>query len=109
MKTRFRGEDDDWIAYGLNITSPESFEAIRHCLDEAGPVVVEHRFYRASSAPERMVFNDLGAFSAYLEAHASAGDAIYVWNFAAVCRDDNTLVFGKCPDEHGLVPIRGAY
>jgi hypothetical protein len=46
---------------------------------------------------------------AYLDAHAFAGDAIHVWSFAAVCGDDNELASGKCPDDNGLVPTRGAY
>jgi hypothetical protein len=44
------------------------------------------------------------AFTPYLDAHASAADAIHVWSFAAVCRDDNELASGKRPDENGLVP-----
>jgi hypothetical protein len=109
MKTRFHSDDDGWTADGLKITAPAAMDAIRRCVDEIGPVIVEHRFYRGSCAPARMVFDDFEAFSAYLDAHAFAGDAIHVWCFAAVCRDDNALTFGKCPDDNGLVPARGAY
>ena len=87
----------------------KALDAIRHCLEADGPIIVEHWFYRGSCAPERVVFGEFEAFAAYLAAHAAAGDAIHVWSFAAVCRDDNTLASGKCPDETGLVPERGAY
>jgi hypothetical protein len=109
MKTRFRSEDDGWTADGRKITAPEALDTIRRCLDEDGPIILEHWFYRGSCAPDRMVINDFEAFSAYLDAHASAGDAIHVWSFAVVCRDENELASGKCPDDNGLVPARGAY
>jgi len=109
MKTRFRSDDDGWTADGGKITAPEALDAIRRCLDEDGSILVEHWFYRGSCAPDRTVFNNFEAFTNYLDAHASAGDAIHVWSFAAVCRNDNELASGKCPDENGLVPSRGAY
>ena len=97
------------MAHGPRITALESMDAIRQCVDEAGPIIVEHRFYRGSSAPERMMFDEFEVFAAYLDEHASAGDAIHVWSFAAVCLDENMLASGKCPDDAGLVPTRGAY
>lgn len=109
MKTRFRSEDDDWTANGCKITTPEALDGIRRCVEEEGPIIVEHWFYRGSCAPDRAVFNDFEAFTKYLDAHAFAGDAIHIWSFAAVCRNDNELASGKCPDENGLVPTRGAY
>lgn len=109
MKTRFRCEGDGWAADGRKITAPEVLEAIRRCLEDEGPIIVEHWFYRGSCAPDRSVFNDAEAFVGYLDAHAFAGDAIHVWSFAAVCRDDSELASGKCPDGDGLVPTRGAY
>src|SRR4029077_8134369 len=111
MKTRFRSEDDGWTPNGLKITTPEAMDAVRRCLDEEGPIIVEHwfyrGFYRGSCAPDRMVFKDFEAFSAYLEANEFAGDAIHVWSFPTVCRNDNALLAGKCPDEDGFVPARG--
>jgi hypothetical protein len=109
MKKRFRSDEDGWSADGRKITSPETLDAIRRCLGDEGPIIVEHWFYRGSCAPDRAVFSDIEEFLAYLDAHASAGDAIHVWSFAAVCRADNGLVSGKCPDENGLVPTHGAY
>jgi hypothetical protein len=63
MKTRFRSEDDDWSVEGRKITSPEALDAIRRCLENEGPIIVEHWFYRGSSAPDRAVFNDFDAFT----------------------------------------------
>jgi hypothetical protein len=109
MKTRFRSEDDGWTADGRKITAPEVLDTIRRCLDEEGPIIMEHWFYRGSCTPDRIVFQDFDVFAAYLETQASAGDALQVWSFAAVCKDENELASGKCPDENGLVPTRGAY
>ena len=109
MKMRFRSEDDGWTTEGRKITASETLDVIRQCLEREGPIIVEHSFYRGSCAPDRTVFNDFEAFTAYLNAYAFAGDAIHVWSFAAVCKDDNGLTLGKCPDENGLIPTLGAY
>ena len=109
MKVRFYSPDDEWSADDVKITAPETLEIIRKTLDTDGPVIVEHWFYRGACAPDRMVFDDFEEFVGYLNTHANAGDAIHVWNFSAVCTNDNELAHGKCPDEHGRVPFRGAY
>ena len=109
MKTRFRSEADEWGPNGRTITSPETLGAIRHCLETNGSVIVEHWFYRGSRAPDRMVFDDYEAFIEYLDSNAFAGDAIHVWSYSDLCRSDNELVNGKCPDDDGLTPKRGAY
>ena len=71
--------------------------------------VVEHWFYRGSRAPDRLVFDDYDDFLEFLNCRTAADDSIHIWNFATLCRDDNELAYGKCPDENGLVPRRGAY
>lgn len=109
MRIRFYSANDDWSAQGAKITSPESLEAIRKALEEDGPIIVEHWFYRGASAPDRLFFDEFAAFMEYLNKQAAAGDAIHVWNFPAVCRDDNRLTGGKCPDDDGRVPNSGAY
>jgi hypothetical protein len=109
MKTRFRSEDDGWNTEGRKITAPEALEAIRRCLEDEGPIVVEHWFYRGSCSPDRLVFDGYEEFAEYLESRTNAGDALHVWSFAAACRDDNELASGKCPDENEMVPRRGAY
>lgn len=109
MKTRWRIEADEWSPEGQTINDGENLAAIRETLEERGPVIVEHRFYRGASAPDRLFFEEYEEFIAYLEEHSFAGDAIYVWDFAALCRTDNSLASGKCPDEKGEVPRKGAY
>lgn len=109
MKVRLWSDEDGWSTDGARITDPAVLERVRRVVDEEGPIIVEHRFYRGSAAPERRIFGDADDFRAYLDAHASAGDAIWVWSFAAVCGDDAALVHGKCPDDEGRVPARGAY
>ncbi len=58
-----------------------------------------------------MVFKGYEEFAELLESRTDAGDTIHLWSLAAVCRNDNELgsAFGKCPDEDGMVPGRGAY
>jgi len=58
--------------------------------------------------PDRLTFEDFDEFLAWLDG-TGEGDAIWVWDFSAVCRDDNVLAHGKCPDERGWVPAGGPY
>lgn len=109
MKTRFRSEDDGWTLDGSKITDTAALERIRKCLADEGPIILEHCFYRGSSAPDRVVFEVYDEFIEYLNTKAFAGDAIHVWSFAAVCRNDNTIAYGKCPDDEGMIPRTGAY
>lgn len=99
----------DWSADGRNILSPERLVAVRRVLEEVGPVIVEHWFYYGGRSPDRLVFEDYDELLEYLQANAKPGDALHVWNFGEVCRDDNTLTNGKYPDEQGRVPKGGAY
>lgn len=109
MKVRFQSEEDGWTTDGRKITASETLEIIRQCLEREGPIIVEHWFYRGACAPDRTVFSDLETFTTYLNTNTSAGDVIHVWSFAAVCKDDNGLTSGKCPDENGLIPAAGTY
>ncbi|MBI3464439.1 MAG: hypothetical protein HY000_15495 [Planctomycetes bacterium] len=88
--------------------SPERLHLIREVLEQS-PVILEHWFYRAGRAPDRLVFDDYEALEACLRTRTCPGDAIHVWRYEALCRDDNSLTHGKCPDTDGLVPKRGAY
>lgn len=109
MKIRWRVEADEWTQEGRKINTEANLALIRHTLEEKGPIILEHRFYRNASAPDRLVFDDFENFTEYLESHGFAGDSLYIWSFADVCREDNTLANAKCPDDNGYVPLRGAY
>jgi len=109
MKIQFFSEADDWTTEGAKITDPEQLEAIRKTFEDVGSVIVAHWFYRGASAPDRFVFDNFEQFTEYLDAHAHAGDIIDVWSVEAVCKRDNRLAGGKCPDDAGRIPKRGAY
>ena len=108
MKIRHRVESDEWTLEGRNITESDSFETIRKTIEKA-PIIVEHWFYRASTSPDRFVFEDFDDFMNYLNSKAAAGDDIYVWNFSEVCKYENTIAQGKCPADDGCTPRKGAY
>lgn len=108
FEVRRKDEADDWSPLGAIFTTPENLEHIGQALHQA-PIIVEHRFYRAASSPSRFVFDDYESFIDYLKNNACAGDAIWVWSFGDLCRDDNMLLNGKCPAADGTVPSKGAY
>lgn len=109
MKTRFRSDDDGWTIEGKKITDSAALERIRQCLEDEGPIILEHWFYRGSCAPERLVFDNYDKFIEYLNTEAFAGDDMHIWSFAKVCGNNNTIAKGKCPDDAGMIPRMGAY
>jgi hypothetical protein len=100
-------ESDRWGA-GPNILAEATLASIRAVLEQS-PVIVEHRFYRGSRAPARMVFEDYDNFLAHLREQSRPGDAVYVWRYDELCRDTNIFARGKTPDERGRVPEGGPY
>ena len=109
FKTRFRSGADHWTIEGSSINSDGKLETIRRELEDRGPVILEHRHYRGSSAPTRLVFDDFEGICQYLESNALAGDSLFLWAYADVCTVDRVLAEGKCPAEDGTVPSGGAY
>jgi hypothetical protein len=109
FKTRWRNESHQWSSDGEVITSPAKLDAIRKIFETSGPMVVEHRIYCGGGRPEHMVFQEVEEFLEYLRQHAFAGDSIHVWDLGTLLRDEDRLVFGKCPAEDGTVPKGGAY
>jgi hypothetical protein len=102
-------DGNGWSTDGRNILSADRMEAVRKVLEDKGPVIVEHWFYYGSRAPDRIVFEEYEQFVEYLNTKARPGDAFHIWDFADLCRDDNSLANGKYPDAEGRVPARGAY
>jgi hypothetical protein len=109
MRTRFRSQDDEWVAEGSIITSPDNLKIIQKIIEEEGPIIVQHWFYRGASAPEYNVFDDYETLLNYLDKEAYAGDAIDVWSVFQICKPEDRRVEGKCPDDNGLIPRKGAY
>lgn len=108
MKTLWRADEDEWTTDGKKINDPDTLSAIRTAIEDRGPIIVEWRHYRGASAPDRLIFDDYTEFETWLK-DTNAGDSFSIWDFIAVCRDDNALAWGKAPDERGEVPSRGAY
>ena len=104
----FKNLADGWSVGGRNILAPHNLKILRDCL-ENGPVILEHRFYYRGRSPDRRVFDDFEDLELYLNEQAAPGDAFWVWDYEALCRNDNFLVMGKKPDEEGRVPETGAY
>jgi hypothetical protein len=102
-----RYDADSW-GPGPSILASDTLAALRSALAQT-PLIVEHRHYRGASAPDRLIFEDADALEEHLRERTRPGDAIWVWRFDALCRDDNALAHGKVPDVDGSVPAHGAY
>ena len=100
-------ESDEW-GDGPNLLAEETLAAIERVLEES-VIIVEHKFYRGSRAPERLFFEDYADFREYISRGWHPGDAFRVWRYDEICREDNTVASGKLPDERGRVPRRGPY
>lgn len=98
----------EWGKEASNILTEDKLSLIKQTLEQS-PVIVEHWFYCRACAPDRLVFDDYEEFEGYLKSKAAPGDSIWTWRFDLLCKDNNSLVQGKFPDENGLVPTKGAY
>jgi len=102
-------EADDWGQSNPSITEEMTLKRILGALDQGRLLLVEHRFYRAASAPDWTVFSDYDLFKEYLKERCHAGDAIHVFDITDSIQDGKQLVYGKCPNEKGETPAKGAY
>jgi hypothetical protein len=109
MRTRFRNDDDNWGPDGDIICSTDSLRCIQTVLHDKGPVLVRHEFYRGASAPDWKVFDLFEEFEEYLNNLCSAGDRISVWDLFDFWINNSPITSGKCPDDQGMVPEKGAY
>ena len=105
----FIAEEDGWTLDGAKINDPKILEAVRSTIGRKGPLILEHKFYRAARGPEYFLFNEYSEFMEYLKQHSKAGDKMRIWMLCDTCTDDNTLAKGKYPDTNGRVPDKGAY
>jgi hypothetical protein len=106
---KVRVETDDWTPDGRKILSAENLAIIRKTLEDEGPIIVEHWFYRGSRAPDRLIFDDFDLFVQHLQTNSAIGDAFHVWSYVSVCKNENEIASGKFPDDDGCVPRKGAY
>jgi hypothetical protein len=101
-------EPDDWSVEEQKINSREQLAKVAAAIEKS-VVIVEHRHYRGSSAPNRLFFEEYDEFIDYLQKHGCEGDAFRIWSFDDVCCESNVVVEGKYPDSKGRVPRKGAY
>jgi hypothetical protein len=99
---------DEWTVGGA-VLDDAALARLKKILDEESPVIVEHRFYRGSSEPHRLVVSDHDELVTYLRTRGQPGDSFWFWAFDRCCTDGNSAAHGKLPDAEGRVPIGGAY
>lgn len=92
-----------------NILSPDRLEKLKHVLENVGALIVEHWHFCGGRCQDILVFKDYDELIEYFQKNTRPGDRFYFWDQTALCRDDNFIVTGKIPDQHGFVPKGGAY
>jgi hypothetical protein len=105
---RIMPDADDWSKTSANILGPEMLTEVRSVLEQQ-PIILEHRLYRASTAPLRLIFEEYEDFLVHLTFRANPGDHLLIWGYSDLCKNENRLVDGKYPDDAGRTPRGGAY
>lgn len=100
---------EQWITDGARITDPNVLAMLRTHIEEVGPLIIEHRHFKGSAAPDRMIISEFEDLLSLLQDRASPGDSFFVWSFDEACRDENPICHGKVPDSEGRTPAGGAY
>jgi len=104
-----RYEPDGWSSHGAAITETSELNKVRVALAEFRTLVIKHWHYRGSRSPDFVVVEDIDAFLDYLRENANAGDAIDVYDISDSLTEERQVAAGKCPDQNGEIPSRGAY
>lgn len=104
-----RYEADGWSSNGAVITETSELNKVRSALAGYKTLVVKHWHYRGASSPSLVVVEDFEEFLDYLRDNANAGDAIDVYDITGLLSEERCVASGKCPDQEGEVPQRGAY
>jgi len=105
-----RYEPDDWSKVGEFFPTKEKLEKLEQLVIKGNFIVAEHWHYRGARCPDRMVIEDTDDFVEYLESKAIAGDIISIYDLTDESWNQKTVLMeGKCPDENGEIPKKGAY
>jgi len=105
-----RFEPDNWrLNESEVICSDEKLQIIEKELDAGKFLIAEHWHYRGASCPKRLVIEDYDEFLDYLKEHAIAGDIIDIFDLSIAWQSKKIFLTGKCPDELGETPEKGAY
>lgn len=105
-----RFEPDNWRKCEKEVfSSEENLLLIEKSLDDGKFLIAEHWHYRGASCPDRLVIEDYDEFLNYLKDNAIAGDIVDIFDLSDAWENKRTVVSGKCPDELGEIPEKGAY
>ena len=104
-----RFEPDNWGKSGDIFSTDKNLEILKGKVETGSFLVVEHWHYRGSRCPDRFVIEDFENFVDYLKENAIAGDIIEVFDLSDAWLKKEVFLSGKCPDESGEIPEKGAY
>ena len=104
-----RYEPDGWSSHGAVITETSELDKVRSALGAYKTLVIKHWYYRGARSPDLVVVEDIDSFLDYLRENANAGDAIDVYDITGLLSEERCIASGKCPDQGGEIPQRGAY
>lgn len=88
---------DIWSTKVPSILEPETIARIVASLDRAGPILIEHQYYRRAKGPTWHVFDEATDLLAYLREKATPGDLLRAWDLGTACHDGNSIACSKVP------------
>lgn len=104
-----RYEPDNWGKNGDIFSTDENLNIVKEKIESGAFVIVEHWHYRGARCPDRFVIEDFEDFVDYLNENAIAGDIIDIFDLTDAWSKREIFLSGKCPDESGEIPEKGAY